>query len=354
MADFPGDCDFGPTASLAMLRLRADMMDWLRGYFRKHGYWEVETPLLSHDVCVDAWLEPFRVPAETAGIGDLLFLQTSPEFGMKRLVAAGADAIFQITRAFRREELGRLHNPEFTIVEWYRVGDTCIDQMTFVEQLVTEFWVHLSDRCPRTASDSVSGESCTPDVRTCPSRPFSRMTYDEVFARALGQAGVSSTASELAHLARTRQLAAPRSLEPDNRDGWLNLLFAEAVEPMLAHEEAVFITDYPASQAALARIRPEDPPVAERFELFLRGIEICNGYQELTDPEELRRRFAAQLQLRERAGRPPLPADSRLLQAMDAGLPECAGVSLGFDRLLMTFSGARSINEVLAFPFDRA
>jgi lysyl-tRNA synthetase class 2 len=354
MTDSPDDSDFGPTASLEMLRLRADMLDWLRGFFRTHGYWEVETPLLSHDVCVDAWLEPFRVPTETTGTGDLMYLQTSPEFGMKRLLTAGADAIFQITRAFRLEENGRLHNPEFTIVEWYRVGGTYWDQMAFVEQLVTEFGVHLAGRCRQRASDSTSGECGPPAIRTYLPRPFTRMTYDEVFARALGQTVLLSTASELVELARARQIAAPRSLEPDDRDGWLNLLFAEVVEPMLAREEAMFIIDYPASQAALACLRAENPPVAERFELFLRGVEICNGYQELTDPEELRQRFAAQSQLRARAGRPPLPTDSRLLQAMDAGLPECAGVSLGFDRLLMTFSGARSVDAVLAFPFDRA
>jgi lysyl-tRNA synthetase class 2 len=354
MTDFRCDGDISPTASLEMLRLRADMLDWLRGFFRTYGYWEVETPLLSRDVCVDAWLEPFRVPAQTAGTGDLMYLQTSPEFAMKRLLTAGADAIFQITRAFRLEEIGRLHNPEFTMVEWYRVGDTYHDQMAFVEQLVTEFGAHLAERCQQRATDFVSGEGGDRDVRTCPPRPFTRMTYDGAFARALGQTVLSANASDLVEMARGRQIAGPRSLEPDDRDGWLNLLFSEAVEPMLAREEAVFITDYPASQAALARLRAEEPPVAERFELFLRGVEICNGYQELTDPEELTRRFAAQSQLRARAGRPPLPTDSRLLQAMHAGLPECAGVSLGFDRLLMTFSGAPSLDAVLAFPFDRA
>lgn len=357
----PSDSDFAPTATLPVLRLRAAMLDWLRQFFREHGYWEVETPLLSHDVCVDAWLEPFRVPGELSG-EQTTYLQTSPEFGMKRLLAAGADSIFQITRAFRQEESGRLHNPEFTIVEWYCVGTTYHDQMDFVEELAGGFQEALWQFQELPRQDDVLAGGCShavdslPDPRRLPAiaRPISRLTYAEAFARALGESVLSLPTERLAKIAVEREIGFPQSLRADDRDGWLNLLFLEMVEPMLAEEQAVFVCDYPASQAALARIRSDDPPVAERFELYLRGLEICNGYQELTDPAELQRRFAVQTEKRRRDGRPDLPVHSRLIDAMQSGLPDCSGVALGFDRLLLALLGGNSLDEVMAFPFSRA
>ncbi len=358
-----GNQDFGPTASLSVLRLRANMLDWVRGFFREQGYWEVETPLLSRDVCVDAWLEPYCVPGQKGAAGGPMYLQTSPEFGMKRLLAAGAEPIFQITRAFRQEECGPLHNPEFTIVEWYQAGGTYQQQMRFVERLTVGFQAALQrfQAVQRAPGDAV-GQSL-PDgpprhgqgkpVPTV-SSPIPRLTYEEAFISAMGEPVLSLSADQLARLADERGVVAPHSLADDDRDGWLDLLFLEFVEPMLAERQAVFVCDYPDTQAALARVRPGSPPVAERFELYLQGVEICNGYQELTDPDELRRRFAVQSEQRRREGRPPLPRESRLLEAMDAGLPECAGVALGFDRLLMTLLGAAALDKVLAFPFPRA
>jgi lysyl-tRNA synthetase class 2 len=348
---------FRPTTTLDMLRLRSELLEFTRTFFRTRGFWEVETPILSRDVVVDAYLEPFvtRAQANTACAQadgtDEFFLQTSPEFAMKRLLAGGASAIFQITRAFRRGEIGPLHNPEFTIVEWYRVGTTYHDQMDLVEELVTGFFERVRSVRPAAASNTTP--PLPPRHEPLP-RPFERLTYDTAFERAVGRSVIGQSAAELARLAKSLKVEAPSSLAADDVDSWLNLLLALAVEPVLAQKPALFLYDYPPGQAALAQIRESNPPVAERFELYLSGIEICNGYQELTDAAELRRRIAAQAALRRRDGNRPLPAQSRLLDAMDAGLPACAGVALGFDRLLMSAAGATALADVLSFPIDRA
>ncbi len=326
-----------------MLRLRAKTLRAVRRFFDELGYLEVETPILSHDIVVDAHLEPFRVHWREHRHGehgndrspdDVMYLQTSPEFGMKRLLADGATAIYQITRVLRKGELGRLHNPEFTMIEWYKTGDTHHDQMAVVEELVASVYQALG--------------------RTSPARSFSRVTYDEAFLAGIGSRVLDLDAGQLAALAKQSGIVPPESLTADDRDGWLNLILAERIEPTLGVVRPTFLYDYPASQGALAQLCAEDPRVAERFELYIAGIEICNGYHELTDPRELRRRTRIQSELREREKRPRLPMENRLLQAMEAGLPRCAGVALGFDRLLMLATGCESLAEVLAFPFDRA
>ena len=341
---------FRPSADLERLQLRSKLLDFPRAHFRDHGLWEVETPLLSRDIVVDAYLEPFATRKDSgsdcrpATSDDELFLQTSPEFAMKRLIAAGASAIFQLTRSFRRGEIGRLHNPEFTILEWYHVGASYHDEMAFVEEFVTAFF------------DEASRLSLAP-LNTAHQRlrrPFLRSSYDALFRGVLGTTVLDKTSGALSEVAARLEIVPPPGLASDDVDGWLNLLLALKAEPELSRLPATFIYDYPAGQAALARIRPDAPPVAERFELYLSGIEICNGYQELTDPEELRERIAVQQAHRRREGSRPLPGESWLLRAMEAGLPECAGVALGFDRLLMMAVGAQSLADVIAFPFDRA
>ena len=349
-----------PTASLDTLWLRSQALAAVRAFFHAHGYWEVETPILSHDTAVDLHLEPFviqrepttHVTQQEAGVssGKELYLQTSPEFGMKRLLAAGARTIYQITRAFRCDEVGRHHNPEFTMVEWYRVEDTHDDQMDFVEQLVCHVSREVAEL--RRPSDVSSGEPIDSDSAL--TRPFCRLTYDEAFERHAGTRVLTLSPTELAELARRHQVAVPPSLSADDADEWMNLLLADLVAPNLGRPNPEFLCDYPASQAALAKVRGGSLPVAERFELYMRGIEICNGYHELTDAAELRVRIRAQTAARSSAGRRPLPQDNRLLDAMEAGLPPCAGVALGFDRLLMLALGLPSIADVLAFPFDRA
>ncbi|MCA9109799.1 MAG: EF-P lysine aminoacylase GenX [Planctomycetaceae bacterium] len=345
-----GEPDFLPTAALPVLRLRSEMLNWVRQFFRSKGFWEVETPLLSQDVCVDAWLEPFFVESG----GSRFYLQTSPEFGMKRLLAAGAESIFQITRAFRQEETGRLHNPEFTMLEWYRVGDTYHQQMDFVEKLTHGFCHHAEVLARKI--DGMEAVDFKPaflnGVQT--SKAFCRTTYDDAFQQVFGDGVLSKSVADLRALATKHGVEGPSSLVEDDRDGWLNLLLSEVVEPMLAKRETVFLYDYPASQAALSRIRSSDPPVAERFELYFHGVEICNGYQELTDSHELRRRQTEQSRKRQQAGLSQLPEHSRLLAAMDLGIPESSGVALGFDRLLLAALRMSSLSEVTAFPIGRA
>lgn len=327
--------DFLPTASVEMLQARARILRVVREFFEANGYWEVETPIVSHDIVVDAHLNPFvTTPSEDfSPDAPLMFLQTSPEFAMKRLLVAGANSMYQIGKVFRRGEAGRKHNPEFTMIEWYRRGETYIDQMQFVEKLVRRVF----EACGR----AVEGG-------------FLTMSYDEAFERATSRRVLQASVEELQQLAAAHRLVPPPGLADDDREGWLNWLLAELVEPMLTNEHGVFVFDYPASQAALARVRNDEPPVAERFELYLHGVEICNGYQELIDADELRRRNTVQAEIRKREGHPPLPQESRLLTAMEAGLPECSGVALGFDRLFMLGMGCDSIDEVIAFPFDRA
>ncbi len=331
--------DFPPSANWDNLRLRAGLLQRVRAFFDERGFLEVETPLLSADVVVDRHLDPLavtlpddvRVPEH----GRRLWLQTSPEFGMKRLLAAGGPrAIYQVTRAFRAGETGRLHNPEFTIVEWYR----CDDSPAVAMQLLSDL------------ADQSLGRG-----------DAERLTYADSFRRYVG---VDPHRAEIPELRRQAELLAAgqpaessgRSRPPEglDRDGWLNWLLNEFVEPQLGMTRPTILYDYPASQAALAQVRGDDPPVAERFELYVQGIELANGYHELLDPQVLRARNAAGNLDRGRDGKPALPEESRLLAAMDYGLPACCGVALGFDRLVMIAAKARHLAEVMAFPIDRA
>jgi lysyl-tRNA synthetase class 2 len=302
----------------------------LRAFFDRQGFLEVETPILSADTVVDRHLDPFATGVPTA-LGKpprRLWLQTSPEFAMKRLLAAGGfDAIYQVTRAFRQGELGPLHNPEFTIVEWYRVGDGPEEGMR------------------------LTGELCDVLLKRGPAE---RLSYADVFERHVGVEPHTAPAEALAAAAEQHGIAAPESLSPEDRDGWLELLMVQRVQPHLGVQRPVLLFDYPAGQAALAQVRDQQPPVAERFELFVDGVELANGYHELLDAEELRRRNRQANDRRRRDGKPALPEQSRLLAAMKSGLPPAVGVALGFDRVVMLAAGAKSLREVMAFPFDRA
>ena len=331
-----------------MLRLRAEVLQAIRSVFAAEGYWEVETPLLSQETIIDAHLQPVVVRLE--GLPPL-YLQTSPELGMKRLLVAGAEAIFQVTRAFRACEQGARHNPEFTMVEWYRVGDSYFDQMAFTQRLVQAAATAAAESA---WFERLCGRSRPEDCRSYFGRDFERLRYDEAFERLAGERVLGRDVSALARLAARAGLSVPDSLHADDIDGWLNLLFVELIEPHLGRERPVFVYDYPETQAALARLRRDDPPVAERFELYLRGIEVCNGYQELTDAQAIRQRFEEQQDLRQRAGWPTLPLPRRFLAAHETGLPFCAGVALGLDRLMMAIVEAESLADVMAFPFDRA
>jgi lysyl-tRNA synthetase class 2 len=265
---------------------------------------------------------------------------------MKRLLAAGAEAIYQISHVFRAGERGRLHNPEFAMVEWYRVGQTHIEQMQLVEDLVRAF-------CGEVGQSPFCGAG-QPRPNAIPENPFARTTYRQAFLQHTGEDLVLLETDRFPAWAGARGMHPPPGLAADDRDGWLNWLLAELVEPRLGSERPEFLYDYPASQAALAVVRPDDPPVAERFELYWRGIELCNGYHELQDPAELCRRIEIESRRRAGEGLAPLPLPGRFLAAMQAGLPRCAGVALGFDRLLMVATGAPAVRDVMPFDFERA
>lgn len=320
-----------PTADLEQLRLRAAVLGEIRAFFLARGVLEVETPLLGHATASDPHLSSMAVgyhgPGAPAG-GEPLWLQTSPEFAMKRLLAAGSGPIYQVCKAFRDGEAGSLHNPEFTILEWYRPGMDHHEMMAEVEALLR----HLM------------GEQGACD----------RLTYGEAFRR---HAGIDPHGADCLALRRCFESQVGGGVEgvdPRDRDAWLDLILTHLVEPNLGLEGPLFLYDYPASQAALARIRPGNPPLAERFELYLEGIEIANGYHEVVCRREQAVRFERDRRRRRRLGLADVPLDRRLLAALEHGLPPCAGVALGLDRLLMVLAGAGRIEEVLAFPVERA
>ena len=321
--------DFLPSASMENLRLRAELLRKLREFFHSHGFLEVETPILSADTVVDRHLEPFHIDLTTSPDSPprRMWLQTSPEFGMKRLLAAGAKAIYQVSRVFRQDEEGPLHNPEFTMVEWYRAGDGMTEGMQFTSDL----------------AETMLGRG-----------PAKQISYREAFLDYAGIDPFSSETPDLIEFVKKQGIEYPHSLSTNDRDAWLDLILVERVQPCLGLTQPVLLYDFPASQAALSLIRNDDPPVAERFELYFSGIELANGYHELLDAEVLMRRNRETNQLRVAEDKPMLPEQSRLLDAMKSGLPPSVGVALGFDRLVMLAVGAKTVADVIAFPFGRA
>lgn len=317
--------DWQPSASLAVLAERARLVEQVRAFFRERAVLEVETPLLSAAAATDPNLEPLATRYDGPGgpDGGTLYLHTSPEFPMKRLLAAGAGPIWQISRVFRGGERGRVHNPEFTMLEWYRPG-----------------WDH------RQLMDEVTALIAA----VVAPRPVRWQTHAEALAP-LGIDPHRDTRSDLLAAADRLDVAAPSELD---REGVLDLLLSHCVVPGLGRDRLDFVHGFPAGQAALARLTDDEPPVAERFECYLDGMEIANGYRELTDPAEQRRRFRADQAARRARGQPVPPLDERLLAALDHGMPDCAGVALGLDRLFMVALGADAIDDVLAFPLDRA
>jgi len=319
-----------PTAGLERIRARAALLADIRGFFARAGVMEVETPICSAHGSTDPALVSLQTLYRGPGTpeGRSLYLHTSPEFAMKRLLAAGSGPIYQICKVFRGEERGRRHNPEFSLLEWYRPGFDHHRLMDEVEAL-------LRSVCDR----SLSAE---------------RLSYRELFECHLGVDPHAASGAALRDLAVSLGLPGVASLSLVGRDPWLDLLLTHCIEPRLAKRGLVFVYDYPASQASLARVRQGFPPVAERFEVYLDGVELANGFHELDDALEQRRRFEAEQVLRREKGLHSVPMDVHLLQALETGLPDCSGVALGVDRLLMAVTGADSIDEVLTFPVERA
>ena len=318
--------DWCPSAAPSALAARSRLLSRVRGFFAKRGVLEVETPILSRHSVTDPALASLRLDGE--GAVGARFLQTSPEFPMKRLLAAGSGPIYQVCKVFRAGERGRRHHPEFTLLEWYRPGFTLLALMDEVAELV------------RRALDR-------------PELSVERSGYRQLFQSRLDIDPWSTSPAALRDAALRIGLQGAESLELDT-DGWLDLLLSHVLEPDLGRDGMTLIHDYPPSQAALARVRPHPFPAAERFELYLQGMELANGFHELTDTVEQRRRFEQDLARRRAQGLPKVPMDTALLAALAAGMPDSCGVALGLDRLLMVAIGASTIDQVLAFPVERA
>ena len=311
-----------------MLERRAELLARARRFFSDRRVLEVDTPLVVNAPVTDVHLHSARVDlfadggAQGAATAPF-FLHTSPEYAMKRLLAAGSGDIYQICHVVRGFERGRLHNSEFTLVEWYRLGFSLDQLMSEVDALVRELL-------------SVS-------------RVTERITYREAFIRALSIDPFTVSADTLAATARHFGFDAP-----GDRDELLEFLMGTRVGPQLGREVLTFVTGYPASQAALARIDPHDPRTALRFELYCDGVELANGFHELASAVEQRARFERDIEERRRLGLPAYELDERLLAALATGIPDCAGVAVGFDRVLMLATGAGTIEEILPFPTERA
>ena len=304
-----------PRASLQIIRERARVYRQIRAFFNNRGYMEVDTPLLMPTTGTDVNVASIGVEHQ----GRMHYLQTSPEYAMKRLLAAGSGSIFQICHAFRQGEAGRLHSPEFTMLEWYRLGYGYGQLMDEIELLITTLSLHR----------------CT----------FGRRSYRSLFRDSL-ELDIDSAPLDELRAVCAREVAGVDSSNLD-ADQCLDLLLAAVIAPTL--EGYQFVYDYPLSQASLARISSADAGVAERFELFYNGIELANGFSELTDALQQRQRFEQDNELRRGRGLPAHEIDERLLGALESGIEECAGVALGLDRLLMVLLEVDSIDEVLTF-----
>ena len=305
------------------------MLAELRAYFAAQAVLEVETPLVCRSGGTDPQIEPLTTRFDGPGFADgvELYLQTSPEFAMKRLLAAGSGPVYQICKAFRDGEAGRLHNPEFTLLEWYRPG---FDLVRLMDEVAAVLRLAL-------------------DVAAL---PVEHLRYAEAFEKELAIDVFAVTVSELQSFAVERDLIGAARFELD-KDAWLDLLMSHLIQPRLGRDTLCFVTDYPASQAALARLNA-DGLTAARFEVFHRGVELANGYHELVDAGEQAARFEADNCARKSKGQRPVVVDRQLLAAMDAGLPDCAGVAVGLDRVLMLRLGLDDIDKVLSFSLNRA
>ncbi len=321
----PGTRDWRPTASRRTIEARARLLADIRGFFAAREVLEVETPQLSSAGNSDPNIASLRTDSD-----EPRYLRTSAEYPMKRLLAAGLPDIYELGRVFRAGEKGRRHNPEFTMLEWYRHGLGYVDLAQEVLDLVRHCGHGKFDHWP-----------------------VIHTTYRNLFREHLGLDPHFCEEEECRALAMEKGINAGQL----DLDGWLDLLLTHLIQPRMNTESITVITDFLPQQAALARVRevPGDGiTVAERFEIYLGQAELANGYQELTDPEEQRQRFELDRRLRQLRGEDIAPVDQRLLAALNAGLPECSGVAVGVDRLLMALLDAGHIDMVLAFPWDRA
>jgi lysyl-tRNA synthetase class 2 len=320
-----GEIEWRPTAQISVLRARAEILAKIRTFFAVRNVLEVETPLMSPSTVTDPHV--IGIPAIFKMIGSeeekILYLQTSPEYAMKRMLAAGSGSIYQMCKAFRQGEVGKMHNPEFTMLEWYRTGfdhHALMDEMDELLQTILK------------------------------TSPAERISYAEMFKKFFDIDAHTADVTILKKCAEDKNI--PLSGTLTERDAWLDLLWTHGIEPFVGLERPVFLFDFPVSQAALAKIRPEVVPVASRFEVYFKGVELANGFHELQESGEQAARFARDLEIRKAIQLPPLPIDKKLLAALNHGLPECAGVALGLDRLIMLALGCKNVAEVLSFGFE--
>jgi elongation factor P--(R)-beta-lysine ligase len=302
------------------------MLDAAREFFRQRGVLEVETPILSAAAVSDPQIE--SLATQIAGMPGRSYLCTSPEYPMKRLLAAGSGDIYQFCKVFRDGERGRWHNPEFTMLEWYRLGLNDADLMDEVEMLIGQLLL------PRRTLQRAE-----------------RLSYSAALQRHAGVDAFSSSDTQLLEAAARHGISCETQLD---RDAKLDLLMGLVVGPRLGRDNPCFICDYPESQAALARLKPGLPRVAARFELYLDGLELANGFHELAQPEEQRDRFMKDLALRRARGQIQAPLDENLLAALEYGLPDCAGVALGFDRLVAIALGRDRLSGAMSFDIENA
>ena len=315
--------DWRPSASLELLRDRAEALAAIRHFFSERQVLEVDTPALASAATPDVSIE--SIAASAGSHKGPLYLQTSPEFFMKRLLCAGSGPIYQLCHVFRNDEQGRNHNPEFTMLEWYRTGFDMFDLIDEVEALISLLIPAID-------------------------APATRIAYHALFEQTTGLDLKSASRADIRALAGEFGIVIP-SDHPD--DGLVEMIFNIATASWMREQRAVVVHHFPASQASLAMLSPDDPELALRFEYYVDGIELANGFQELADPHEQKRRFESDNARRRERGVQTMPIDEHFLAALDHGLPACSGVAAGIDRILMIRNRQPDIASVMAFPFPR-
>jgi lysyl-tRNA synthetase class 2 len=323
--------EWQPTCSIELLRLRARVLADIRQFFLARAVLEVETPLLGYSSGTDPQLDFFTTDYCSPPLRHTLFLQTSPEFAMKRLLAAGSGSIYQLCKAFRNGESGRYHNPEFTLLEWYRVGFTLPQLMDEIAELMVVLF---------------NGHGTL--------NPPQRFSYQELFQRHTGLNPLAFSYQDYCAYARDNHVSEAVSICGYDHGLWLDFIFTHNVQPHLGENAVCMVYGYPACQSSLARINESNSQVTDRVEIFINGIELGNGYYELTDAKEQSRRFDKEIAVRQQRKRPVCVKDKHLIAALEAGLPECSGMAIGLDRLLMLLTNSATINDVLNFPMHRA
>lgn len=309
-----------PSASLPAIKERAKLLQGIRAFFAEHQVLEVETPILSCSANTDPQIESFSTRFNQQDY----YLHTSPEFFMKRLLASGSGDIYQVARVFRDDEMGRNHNPEFTLLEWYRLGFDHHRLMDEMQDLIKKLF-------------------------TNPGLTFQRLSYQQAFLSQLQIDPLTANVESLRKCTLQQKLEIPQGMSLQDKDMWLDWLMLEKIAPSFSKSSFTFLYDYPASQAALSRLDKNNPLQAHRFELFYGELELANGFYELTDADEQKKRFESENDIRLSRQQKTMPLDNALLHALDSGLPECSGVALGLDRLIMIKMGLSHISEVIGF-----